>query len=385
MKILVLNYEYPPLGGGAGVITKHISEGLAELGHDVIVITTLFKGLDKYEEQGNLKIIRLKAKRKFTYRSSVMEMRSWIRMSKSFLTKYFLENTADICIANFALPGGEVALYLKKRFALPYVIISHGHDIPWYCREEMFKYHVVTYPWIKKICMVSVANFVQTADMKENIDKFLGPKNVYKNLIIPNGCDTELFHSNTSRLSSEFKIIFSCRLVKQKDPFTFLKALQLLNDKKIKFFANIVGDGVLKNEMIAYVRENNLEDKIKFLGWISKEEIVSEYQSSHVFVQSSIHEAMSIAVMEAMACGTYVIATPVGMNKELIKIGETGDLFSLGNAEELADKLLNFYNEKFLVSKTVEDSLLSQFRKNFNWNNIVLKYDSALKALVKKN
>ena len=385
MKILVLNYEYPPLGGGAGVITKHISEGLARMGHEVTVITTWFKDLEEYEETDNLKIIRLRAKRKHCYKSSVFEMRSWIRESKCFLTKYFLEYTSDICFANFALPGGEVALYLKKRFDLPYVILSHGHDIPWFCREEMFRYHLLTYPWIKKICMDSVTNFIQTQDMKDNIDKFLGPENAGKNVIIPNGCNTQLFNKDSSKIASAFRILFTGRLVKQKDPFTLLKALQLLNDQKIEFDAHIIGDGVLKNEMENFVVQNNISENVKFFGWITKEKIVAEYQASHVFVQSSIHEAMSIAVMEAMACGTYIVATPVGMNKELITTGGNGELFNAGNAEELANKLSSFYKERFLTGKTVDESLVEQFRKNYDWKNILEDYDRVLTALVKKN
>ena len=66
MKLLILNYEYPPLGGGAGVITQNIAEGLAKLGHDVSVVTTWFQGEQEVEiVNDNLKIIRLKSKRKY--------------------------------------------------------------------------------------------------------------------------------------------------------------------------------------------------------------------------------------------------------------------------------------------------------------------------------
>ena len=44
MNLLFLNYEYPPLGGGAGVCTKYEAEGLAKLGHKVVVLTTWFNG-----------------------------------------------------------------------------------------------------------------------------------------------------------------------------------------------------------------------------------------------------------------------------------------------------------------------------------------------------
>ena len=47
MKILVLNYEYPPVGGGAGVISKHIAEGLAQHGNDIHVVTVKHGNLPK--------------------------------------------------------------------------------------------------------------------------------------------------------------------------------------------------------------------------------------------------------------------------------------------------------------------------------------------------
>ncbi|MBN1253177.1 MAG: glycogen/starch synthase, partial [Bacteroidales bacterium] len=59
MKILILNYEYPPLGGGAGVVSQYHAKGLAEKGHNVTVISTWYKGEAEIETKNNLKIVRL--------------------------------------------------------------------------------------------------------------------------------------------------------------------------------------------------------------------------------------------------------------------------------------------------------------------------------------
>ena len=75
MKILMLNYEYPPLGAGAGVITQHISEGLVKLGNQVTVLTAWLPNNEEEEEVNEgLKIIRLKCKRKHVYKSNPKEM-----------------------------------------------------------------------------------------------------------------------------------------------------------------------------------------------------------------------------------------------------------------------------------------------------------------------
>jgi glycosyltransferase involved in cell wall biosynthesis len=190
MNLLVLNYEYPPLGGGAGVITQNISERLASLGHKVTVVTAWYKIEKEIEEANNLKIIRLKSKRKHTYKSSISEMLSWIKESKKFLNNYCKEEKFDLCFANFTIPGGIVALFLKRKFGIKYTIISHGHDIPWRYPKQMFHFHLTTYSRIKKICLQSEINFVQTQEMKKNIDKFLGKKYATKNILIPNGLDS---------------------------------------------------------------------------------------------------------------------------------------------------------------------------------------------------
>lgn len=381
MKILVLNYEYPPLGGGAGVITQHISEGLARLGHEVIVVTTWYENLPETEVKNNLKIIRLKSKRKFTYRSNVFEMLSWVKFSKHFLKKNLTENSFDLCFANFAIPGGLVALSLKNKFHLPYTIISHGHDIPWFCKKEMFWYHLFLYPFITNICNKSEQNFIQTSEMKTNIDRFLGRIHALKNIVIPNGCDTGLFYPAANREPGPFKIIFSGRLVEQKDPFSFLKALTIVSMKNIPFVVNIFGDGPLRESMEHFVLEHGLSGSVRFQGWTNRQKLAQEYRSSDVFVQTSIHEAMSIAIMEALASGVFVFCTPVGMNNELIFDGKNGERIPVSNPEILAEKLAVFYHEKFLKRVIVDPNTTNKFRETYAWEAIVRQYENAFKKI----
>jgi len=379
MKILVLNYEYPPLGGGAGVITREISERLAQSGHRVTVLTTWFDGTPEVDVQGNLTIIRLKSRRKYTYRCSVSEMVSWIMYSKRFLKGYCKKNSFDVCLANFSLPGGEVALYISKRFFIPYLVLSHGHDIPWMFVKEMFVYHLITFFRIKTICSRSAYNILLTAAMKKNADRFLGAIRAEKNIIIPNACDFDFFKPNTTQRTPYFKMLFAGRLVSQKDPFTFLKALKLLAKEKIPFKACIVGDGPMRKKMELFVKKNSLGNHIVFTGWLSKDGILEEYGSASIYVQTSRYEAMSLSPLEALACGTYVVCTPVGGNKDIIFDNVNGEFFSVGNAEELAEKLICFYNEKFKNGFVVNNSLIDKVRSSYSWDIIISKYIEIVK------
>jgi glycosyltransferase involved in cell wall biosynthesis len=340
MNLLVLNYEYPPLGGGAGEITRNISENISMWGHQVTVVTTWFEGLAEDEVKNNVRIIRLKSRRKAIHRSDVFEMRSWIKMSKSFLLGFCAREKFDCCFANFAIPGGATALYLKRELGIPYTIISHGHDIPWLFKKEMFFYHLLTFFRIHRICRSSSVNFVQTEEMKRNIDHFLSGKSPEKNVLIPNGIDKKTFCPDAAKRTERMRILFCGRLVGQKDPFTFLRAVRMLQQDGLENFEIVIsGDGPLRTKMEQFVAENKLSPRITFTGWITREVLLTEYQKANIFVQTSKYEAMSMAVMEALACGSFVICTHAGSNDSMVQDGENGFLFEAGNAIMLSGKI----------------------------------------------
>lgn len=385
MDILLLNYEFPPLGAGAGVISKHIAEGLSFNGNHVTVVSTWFDGEPEREESGTLTIIRLKSKRKYIYKSNIFEMLSWIKESKKFLIPFCLQNHFDIAFANFSIPGGDVAYYLKQKLSLPYVVISHGHDIPWFFPSQMLAYHILTYRWIKRICLASELNFVQSAAMKKNIDKFTGKGNESKNVVIINGSDFDNFKPDYSKQAKSFKIIFVGRLVKQKDPFTFLKAIKLFAMQNNDFTAHVIGDGPLRKEMEYYVNRNNLWTKVFFTGWLPKDQLLMEYQSSHIKIAPSLEEGMSISIMESIACGQYVLTTPVSENSALIQEQLTGEIVKLRDYKEIAMKLQKFYDEKFMQGYIIPDEYLEKHKDKYGWKGIVDAYErELLKALEKR-
>lgn len=378
MKILILNYEYPPLGGGAGVVSQYHAEGLAKIGHKVTVVTTWFEGEKEIENGDNFKIIRLKSKRKYSYKSTPDEWISWISKSKKFLKDYLKLNEQDYCFAHFALPGGEVAKFLKKEFHLPYAIISHGQDIPWFFPKQMLKYHIVTYFWIKQICKKADKLILLTEAMKKNADKFMG-KHKKKNIIIPNGCETSNFYPDYKKRSTKLKIIFAGRLVAQKSPFVFLKAIKLLKEKiGSEFLVNIMGDGDLKEQMQQFVTENNLGNEVNFKGWVNKKEMLAEYQSAHVQIMSSAAEAMSIAALESLSTGVYLISTPVSGNTDIIQENTNGELFPFKDSELLAKKLAKYFRDKFEDNYTTPNNFLTDFRANYDWKNIVSEIDKKI-------
>ena len=383
MKLLVLNYEYPPIGGGAGFISKNIAEGLASLGHDITVLTTYFEGTEYTSIENNVRVIRLKSKRKNVFQSNIREMLSWIIHARKFLKVHLQTEKYDLCFANFALPCGEVAYGMKELFHLPYTIISHGHDIPWFFPEQMMWYHAACYQWIRKICMQSERNYVQSDEMLNNINAFLGGI-ANKNKLIYNGWNREQFFPNESLKSENFTILFTGRLVLQKDPMTFLKAIEIVKSQIPELNVHIVGDGKMRAKMESFVKEKGLEKNVIFKNWLPKPEIIAEYQSASLTVMPSLAEGMSMAMLEALACGQYVIATKVSNNETLIEEGINGNFIEKKDYMSLADKIIDFHKNKFLKHYSVPAEHFEKFAGKFDWANIVKEYEKDFEIIIRR-
>ncbi len=419
MKILVLSYEYPPLGGGGGMICKNISENLAKQGNEITVLTTAYPlhcqqhsdtdyleigpetetdtltnqdpGSEKpgppdssggEEVVRNLRIIRVPSLRRNTFQSNPMEMLSWIRITKRFIRKNHDFVDCELCMAHFVLPGGEVALWLKKKFGLPYVLISHGHEIPWVHPRQMILFHALAYFRIKSVCKKSELNFIQTGMMKANLDRFLGRKYEKKNVIIPNGVNTVRFYPDYSQRPGMLRILFAGRLVIQKDPFTFLKAILMFSKEKKDFEVHIAGDGNLRPRMERFVARNGLIDHVTFLGKVSQDEMVGEYQATHVMVAPSLSEGMSIAALEALSCGCYLIATHASGYDDMIKEGVNGEFVRFRDPENIHQKLKGFY-EKKKEAVIVPQINVHQIPKIYGWKAISGEYSTRLDNLLR--
>ncbi len=372
IKILILNYEYPPLGGGAGIMTKRLTEGFLEEGHKVCVVTSDFEGLDEDIKKDGLEVVRLKVKRKRKDRSNPMEMYSWLKASKKYCVSNIKEGDFDVCLANFTIPGGPVAMELKQRINLPFVILSHGHDIPWFFPKQMFIWHLLLYKYIKKICLASEYNILLTDEMKMMADRFLGKNHKKKNAIINNGLDIS---NLDNALKNEFlKVLFVGRMVDQKDPLQFLRAVKLLNDKNVNAQYDMLGDGPLMGKVKQYIASERLTN-VKLLGKVEHDTVLNEMRKAHIMIQPSLHEAMSISVLEAISCGVYVITTPVSGNKRIIIDGLNGKLVPHGDVKAIVKEVKRFEKEELIKrNKKFPVEYFTALADEFSWHGSIEKY-----------
>src|SRR3989344_9247543 len=165
MRILMLNYEFPPLGGGASPVSYEIAKGYVKLGHKVDVVTMGFKGLPNFEIKDGIKIYRVKCLRSKKEICYPHEMLTYIISAKLFLKNHLKNNKYDINHTHFIIPTGIVSLWAKKFFGLPYIITSHGSDVLGYNKRFNKVYPFISGKWKKIIqeakLVVSPSKFLQ--------------------------------------------------------------------------------------------------------------------------------------------------------------------------------------------------------------------------------
>ena len=138
-------------------------------------------------------------------------------------------------------------------------------------------------------------------------------------------------------------ILFTCvgRLVPQKNPLLLVEAFVALNHPRIHLI--MLGEGTLREELTAYIREHGLERRVHLLG--KRNEVPECLAASDVFVLSSNWEGNPLAVMEAMAAGLPVIGTTVGGVPELVESGQQGILVPPGDCAAFTDAMRTLLND----------------------------------------
>lgn len=361
LKILMLNYEFPPLGGGASPVSYEIAKGLVELGHLVTVVTMGYKDLPKYEEIDGIKVYRVKCLRSKKEICHPWEQLSYLLSAKKFLKKHLKTNSYDINHTHFIIPTGYLALWLKKKYKINYIITSHGSDVLGYNKRFAKLYPFLIKPWKKYI---SEAKVVTTPSqfLQDEIKKITQDG---KFVVIPNGIDKDKFKP----LKKENKVLVVARLFVNKGIQDILDALKGidLGDWKV----DIVGDGPYKEFLINKTKENGLEEKVTFHGWIdNKSDKMKElYGKAKVFISASYFESFGLTALEAMQAECYCLLSDIPGYKQLDLPEEC--YFKVNNISDIREKI-----EK--VIKADDLTQVKLFDNKYEWGNIIKEFDNIL-------
>jgi glycosyltransferase involved in cell wall biosynthesis len=158
--------------------------------------------------------------------------------------------------------------------------------------------------------------------------------------------ETDRFVPIKSPSERENIVGYAGRLTRKKGIINLIKAASLCRPRQdVKFV--VIGDGELKDEILHEIKAQRLNDRVKMIGWVPDEDFPLYLAKMKIFVLPSYEEGIPITLLEAMACGSIVLATPVGGIPDIIKDGETGFILRDNKPETIAEiiiKILNYAN-----------------------------------------
>ena len=367
MKILIINSEYPPIGGGAGNASANIAARFAHMGHKIAVITSRFGKLPHLEQHQNLTLHRIPSLRQKQDRSSPLEQLIFLLSASIWTLGMVPRFKPNATLAFFGVPSGAIAWLLKKVFGIPYIISLRGGDVPGFRPYDFQRYHKILAPFLRLIWRDASAVVANSNGLRQLANIFDAR---FEIPIIPNGVDLQEYATEV-RAWSPPRLLSVGRLVHQKGLDIALRALAQLKDLEWEWC--IAGDGPQINVLRSLANELGIQDRISFPGWRSHAELVDCYKRSNLFLFPSRHEGMPNVVLEAMASGLAVIASRIAGNEELVLDGETGILFPSEDVESLCVAL-----HKLLTDTSLRQIMGNASRRRvetlYNWENTAQQY-----------
>src|SRR4051794_14437763 len=166
MGILILCYEYPPIGGGGGRVAQTVAEGLVKRGHEVRVQTAALNGRSSVEVENGVHVYRTASGRRLPDTCTVLEMGLYILTSFLPTLRHCWGWKPQVVHAHFAVPTGVLAWAAHLLTRVPYVLTAHLGDVPDGVPEQTDRLFRIAGPlasaiWLKSAKATAVSQFVR--------------------------------------------------------------------------------------------------------------------------------------------------------------------------------------------------------------------------------
>lgn len=346
LHILVLCYEYPPVGGGGGVGARQYAEAWAAAGHRVTVLTSGTPELPVEVTSTNLRVVRLRvAGRKERATATNQAMLGYLLAGAAWLVRHRRElGDVDVINTHFAIPTGPLGVFGGRVLGVPNVLTIIGGDIYDPSKASSPHRHAWSRFTNRRIIGGADAVVAISSDTRDRARRYYGIERPIRVIPYgfspPEGSPPEADNGTPGDDGgadggdpTAFRLVAVGRLVARKGFEDLLRALALLPpDVRLE----VIGDGPLAEPLRAQAAELGLTDRVSWPGFLPRPEILRRLRGSDCFVLSSLHEGLGIVVQEAMYTGLPVVATDNGGQTDLVTHERSGLLVPVGEPEAIA-------------------------------------------------
>lgn len=336
-RILVITNIFPPQElGGYGRTMLDFSTLLAERGHEVRVLTSDTSYLGEItEEEPHI----------------ARELELFGRWKDGVAESFPDEEALPISIRD-----GEIAVKHIEDFQPDLVLLGNVDFIGWHIIQEVEKREI---PLIHRLGNKSPGydprfipdhNYYRLATCSGWLRDEIW-RNGYRlpkiDVVYPSGKVHHYFRRDLPELGDALHIAFAGIVQQYKGPQILLKALFILREQGIPFTATFAGTTTNENfynSLVSLVESAGMSDRIRFVGFLDRDQLRDMFWEHTVYVQPSIfEEPFGISHVEAMASGVVTVTSGTGGSKEIVTDGISGLHFRSEDAVSLAEQLRYLY------------------------------------------
>ncbi len=333
MRILVLNYEFPPIGGGGGRFSADLCRHLARFGHEVRVQTSRFQGLPAREVVEGYEILRSWSGRSQAHTCTVPEMAYYLAGNLVPALKQATSWHPHVINVHFAVPTGVLAWIIHRLTGIPYVLSAQLGDVPGGVpvqTDHLFRW---VKPFTVPIWQDAAALTVPSGEVADLVQ-------LAYNLsahVVPNGVELETLRPRLPEVHNPVRLVFVGRFSPQKNLLFLLEVLGKLRD--LDWRLDLVGDGPLRGELEELSRRLDVAARIHFHGWVTPEAATGVMRDSDILVMPSLSEGLSLVGLQALGLGLALATSDHRSMQDLVQGGVNGFTCPATDAEAFARRL----------------------------------------------
>lgn len=366
--------------GGSSAISTQLAEQLAQRGH-LVHLFTQHSTFNHLLRSGNVvsHMMSLSNKQRSTQELYTNWQEDELRFYLQYLEKVIIENSLDILNFHYALPFAFIAAGLKQRLGprCPILVLTlHGSDIYDLGKKKELRLNLQK-ALLEFDTLTTVSFFL--SQLSASVLNCTTPP-----LVIPNFVNLQSYASKKAQFMIEEQdkkppvIVHVSNFRPIKNSIAVAEIFIKLREKKdVKL--KLVGEGLELSKIRALLKRHHLEEHVSFLG--VRSDIAHILLHSDLLLMTSHLESFCLVALEALACGTPVVAPCVGGIPEVVQHSENGYLFSNEGQWQIAEEILKLLNDNIRYKKiSAECSKRAQY---FSADLIVPRYELLFRNLIK--
>lgn len=375
MRILVLNYEFPPVGGGGGRVAESLCRELVKRGHEIHVQTAHLKGLPKIETRDGYTIYRSFSFRRRADTCTIPEMGAYILTNILPTWRQINSWKPDVIHVHFAVPSGCIAWIMKCLTGTPYLLTAHLGDIPGGNPDQTGSMFKLIKPMTNPIWdRASAVTTVSESNKQLALKSYDVPVEV-----IPNGIKLKRIDPQMLHIHQPIKLVFAGRFNPQKNLLFLVDILKACADHDWEM--DLIGDGPLFFQVKEKVSCLGLIERVKMHGWVPADVAENLTSQGDILLLPSTSEGMSVVGVQALGYGLAILGSDIGGINDVVRNGLNGFLCPVNDLKSFSSGLRLMLSSKNKLLEMRKASL--SMAADFDLDGIVKRYEQILMKVAK--